>query len=56
MKFSLIVALALIVSLAAQATDLEGAFVVNDDEASIKDALEKLTNGQGKKAWEKKDV
>ena len=56
MIFGLILALALIVSLAAQAADLEGAFVVIDDEASIKDALEKLTNGQGKKALEKKDV
>lgn len=56
MKFSLILALALIVSLAAQAADLKGAFVVIDDEASIKDTLQKLTNGSGKKALEKKDV
>ena len=56
MKFSLILALALIVSLAAQAADLKGAFVVIDDEASIKDALQKLTSGSGKRELEKKDV
>jgi len=56
MKFSLILALALIVGLATQAADLKGAFVVIDDEASIKDALQKLTSGSGKRELEKKDV
>ena len=56
LKFSLILALVLIVGLVAQAADLKGAFVVIDDEASIKDALQKLTNGQGKRELEKKDI
>ena len=36
--------------------DVEGAFVVIDDEASVKDILQKITSGSGKKELEKKDV
>ena len=39
-----------------QAADIKGAFVVIDDEASIKDVLQKITSGSGKKELEKKDV
>ena len=46
----------MLVAVWVQAADIKGAFVVIDDEASIKDVLQKITSGSGKKELEKKDV
>ena len=55
LNISLVLVLMLVVVF-AQAADIEGAFIVIDDEASIKDVLEKITQGSGKQELETKDV